>query len=69
MTDDEKKFLFNLFDKHELSVFNVISLLGIGSVRTAMYALENGDIDLEYAMIDINIDCMAYFAEHKEDNK
>lgn len=67
MTEEEKKLLFNLFDKHELSIFNIINLLGIGAVRTAMYALTTGDEALEHSMIDLNIDCMAFLMENKNE--
>lgn len=68
MTDNEKEFLLNLFDKHELSLYSVISVLGVGAARAAMFAITQKNKALEHAMFDLDIDCMSFLIEHKEEN-
>ena len=67
MTEEEKELLLNLLDKHELSLPTIISLLGIGATRTAMYAISNENEVLQQIMLDFNLDCMKFHAEHMED--
>ena len=59
MTDKEMNLLTNLFEKHELSFGVIIDLLGLGSIRAAIFANESGNENLEQAMFELNIDCMA----------
>lgn len=66
MTEDEKKFLLDLLEKHELSLCSIISLLGVGAVRTAMYANTTDNESLERAMFDLNMDCLSFLNSHKE---
>ena len=66
MTEDEKIFLMGLLNKHELSLYNIINLLAIGAIRTAMYACTNGDEALECAMFDLDMDCISFLKSHKE---
>ena len=63
MTDKEMDLLTNLFEKHELSFDVIIDLLGLGSIRAAIFANESGDKNLERAMIDLNIDLLRYRME------
>lgn len=58
MTAEELELLTNLFEKHELSFGTIIDLLGIGSIRAAIFANESGNEKLEMAMFDLNVDCM-----------
>lgn len=58
MTDEEMELLRNLFEKHELSFATVIDLLGLGSIRAAIFANKSGNENLERAMFELNIDCM-----------
>lgn len=67
MTDEEKKFLFDLFEKHELSLGTIMKLLGVAATRTAMFALDVGNENLEQAMVALDADCMNYLLEHLED--
>ena len=60
MTEDEKQFLMDLFDKHELSLDAIMCLLGSAAARMAMVANEAGNESLEHAMIDLDCDCMRY---------
>ena len=69
MTEDEKIFLMGLLNKHELSLYNIINLLAIGAIRTAMYACTNGDEALEHAMFDLNVDCMSFLMKCREGRK
>lgn len=59
MTAEELELLTNLFEKHELSFATIIDLLGIGSIRAAIFANESGNEKLEKVMFDLNLDCMA----------
>lgn len=59
MTDEEMNLLTNLFEKHELSFGVIIDLLGLGSIRAAIFANASGNENLEQAMLELNIDCMA----------
>ena len=59
MTDKEMNLLTNLFEKHELSFGVIIDLLGLGSIRAAIFANESGNENLEQAMFELNIDGMA----------
>ena len=59
MTNEEMEMLRNLFEKHELSFGVIIDLLGLGSIRAAIFANASGNENLEQAMIELNIDCMA----------
>lgn len=59
MTDKEMELLRNLFEKHELSFAVIIDLLGLGSIRAAIFANESGNENLEQSMFELNIDCMA----------
>ena len=63
MTDDEKQFLMDLFDKHELSLDTVICLLGSAAARMSMVAVDQGNESLEQAMTDLDIDCLRYLHE------
>lgn len=67
MTEDEKKFLMDLFDRHELSIDTVICLLGYAAARMSMVAVEQGNEALEQAMTDLDIDCLRYLHEHTGD--
>lgn len=67
MTDEEKKFLFDLFEKHELSLNTIMSMLGVAATHMAMFALDVGNENLEQAMADLDADCMNYLLEHTED--
>lgn len=67
MTEDEKVFLMGLLNKHELSLYKIINLLGIGSIRSAMCAVTIGDEALEHAMIDLTVDCMSFLMKCRED--
>ena len=58
MTDEEMYLLTNLFAKHELSFGVIIDLLGLGSIRAAIFANASGNENLEQAMLELNIDCM-----------
>lgn len=60
MTDKEKEYLMDLFEKHELSLDTVMCLLGIGAARAAMHAIDSGDEKLEQVMSDLDIECMRY---------
>ena len=60
MSDDEKQFLMDLFDKHELSLDTIICLLGSAAARMSMVASERGNESLEQAMTDLDIDCLRY---------
>lgn len=66
MTEEEKKFLLDLLEKHELSLYSIISLLGIGAVRTTIYANTTDNESLERAMFDLNMDCLSFLKSHKE---
>ena len=67
MTDEEMNLLTNLFEKHELSFGVIIDLLGLGSIRAAIFANASGNEDLEQAMIELNIDCMALAIQEGSD--
>ena len=67
MTEEEKKFLLDLLEKHELSLYSIIFLLGIGAVRTAMYATTTDNESLERAMFDLDMDCLSFLKSHKEE--
>ena len=60
MTEDEKQFLMDLFDKHELSLDAIMCLLGSAAARMVMVANEAGNESLEHAMFDLDRDCMRY---------
>ena len=66
MTEDEKQFLMDLFDKHELSLDVIMCLLGCAAERMAMVASETGNESLEHAMIDLDRDCMRYLEKGVE---
>ena len=59
MTDEEMNLLTNLFEKHELLFDVIIDLLGLGSIQAAIFANASGNENLERAMLELNIDCMA----------
>ena len=63
MTDDEKQFLMELFDKHELSLDTIIYLLGSAAARMSMVALQRGNESLEQTMTDLDNDCRRYLVE------
>lgn len=66
MTEEEKKFLLDLLERHDLSLYSIISILGVGATRTAMYACTTGNEALERAMFDLDMDCMSFLKSHKE---
>ena len=67
MTDEEMNLLTNLFEKHELSFDVIIDLLGLGSIRAAIFANASGNENLERAMFELNIDCMALAIRERGD--
>lgn len=67
MTDDEKQFLMDLFDRHELSLDAIMCLLGSAAARMSTIAIEQNNESLYQAMTDLDIDCMRYLTEHTEE--
>lgn len=67
MTDDEKQFLMDLFDRHELSLDTIMCLLGSAAARMCWIAVEEKNEALEQAMSDLDLDCMRYLMEHTEE--
>lgn len=64
MTEEEKKFLMDLFERHELSLDTIMCLLGSAAARTGMIAIEEGNEALERTMSDLDMDCMRYLEEN-----
>ena len=68
MTDNEKEFLLNLLDKHELSLYTIICALGVGATMTAIFAGTQKNEALEHAMIDLDSDCIRFLTVCMEEN-
>lgn len=67
MKEDEKQFLMDLFDRHELSLDTIMCLLGSAAAIMSISAIEQNNASLYQAMTDLDIDCMRYLREHTED--
>jgi hypothetical protein len=67
MTEDEKQFLMDLFDRHELSLEAIMCLLRSAAARMSIIAIEQNNESLHQAMTDLDIDCMRYLTEHTEE--
>lgn len=67
MTDDEKQFLMDLFDRHELSLGTIMCLFGFAAARLSTIAIEQNNESLYQAMTDLDIDCLRYLIEHMEE--
>ena len=63
MTEDEKQFLMDLFDKHELSLEVIMCLLGCAAKRMRIVAAETKNESLEQVMYDLDLDCARYLNE------
>lgn len=67
MTADEKQFLMDLFDRHELSLDTIMCLLGSAAIRMSIIALDQNNESLYQAMADLNITCMRYLKRDTEE--
>ena len=63
MTEGEKKFLMDLFERHELSLDTIMCLLGSAAARMGIIAIGEGNEALKQAMADLDNDCMRYLEE------
>lgn len=63
MTDKEKQFLMDLFDRNELSLDTIMRVLGIGALRTAVIAHNEGYVALENAMCNLDFEILRYLKE------